>query len=966
MNTSLHRQQAHALVPWLVVIALGLLLAWVYNRGNQVSVSHYLLMESHAKDALALDTRINLDALRLRQRQLQNYDSLTQASRDLGVALSHLEPGYQSPELRKAYGELLATWESKLGEIEYFKRYNALFVNAHEHFINLASTLPPALARSDLPQDQGNLARLSQDMLIFVNARVTQNPQYLLQRCRLVGKLAPGVESRWRTHLQALGRHCEALVEYHPLTQHKLDLLIGHGFNETLLRAHELLEADYRTHAKEAEVYHQLSTLLGITLLGVLGLILGRLRRASEALKQSHALLDNIADNLGEGIVAFNPAGELQFLNRQAELILKLDPGEGLKHKARDILREDEPRQGKHSLCQAMEDKTHFQGECWLRRSDGTRFPAALLGGPLPLDDAEVGYVASLRDVTALRNAEARVVLAGQVFENLAEAMTITGPDGRIQSVNPAFSEITGFSEAEALGHTPGELLASGRHDETFYQEMWRTLSNSGKWQGEIINRRKDGSTYPEWLSIAAVYDTQGEVSHYIGLFSDITKRKEAEAHIHHLAYHDALTGLPNRLLFNDRLSHAITQAQRSQRMLAVMMLDLDRFKSVNDSLGHNVGDQLLVEIATRLSGTLRAGDTLARLGGDEFALLMPEVKSHADAATLASKMVKQFERSVSLDGHEFFASTSIGIALYPGDGSSGSSLLRSADQALYTAKDAGRSVFRFFVPHKAQDTVTALEMESALRQALARNQISLHYQLQVDARSNKATGVEALMRWNHPEYGQVPPDRFIPLAESLGIIDQLGTWALRAACRQLMNWWGSGVDIPRMAVNVSAMQLRQAGFVDQVMEIIQQEGMPPHALELELTETMLSTDIQGGFDAFAHLRKQGIKVAIDDFGTGYSSLSYLCNYPVDVVKIDRSFVRGLETDADQEYVVRAIILLAQSLGMRTIAEGVETEGQRNRLFVLGCDELQGYLLARPGSAEVVTERMAHWAERPL
>lgn len=961
MSMSIPKQQAHALIPWLLVIALGIVVAWVYSRSNQVQVSDYLHMESHAKDALTLDTRINLDALRLRQRQLLNYDSLTQAAQSLSLALSHLEPGYQSPELRKVYGELQSVWENKLGELENFKRYNALFVNAHEHFVNLASTLPPALARTDLPMGKGTLARLSQDMLVFVNARVTENPDELLQRCRLLQNLGPGSDAR----LRVMGQHCQALVEYHPLAQRQLDVLLGHPFNEKLHQAHGLLEADYQTRVKGAEVYRQITTLLSIVLLGILAMILGRLRKAAEALKQSHALLDNIAENLSEGIVAFSPEGELQFLNRQAEIMLNLGPDEGLHCQARDVLKEDNPEPGKRALYQAMEEKSHFQGECWLRRSDGTRFPAALLGGPLPLGDERMGYVASLRDVTALRNAEARVILAGQVFENLAEAMTITGPDGRIQSVNPAFSEITGYTEAEALGHAPGELLASGRHDKTFYQEMWRSLSTSGKWQGEIINRRKNGSTYPEWLSIAAVYDNQGEVSHYIGLFSDITKRKEAEAHIHHLAYHDALTSLPNRLLFNDRLGHAINQAQRSQRMLAVMMLDLDRFKSVNDSLGHNVGDQLLIEIATRLSSTIRAGDTLARLGGDEFALLMPEVKSHADAATLAGKMIKQFEQSVSLDGHEFFASTSIGIALFPSDGSSSASLLRSADHALYSAKDAGRSVFRFFVPHKGQDAVTALEMESALRQALARNQISLHYQLQVDARSNKPTGVEALMRWHHPDYGHVPPDRFIPLAESLGIIDKLGTWALRTACRQLMTWWGSGVDIPRMAVNVSAMQLRQPGFVAEVMEIVQQEGMPPGALELELTETMLSTDIQGGFEAFAHLREQGIKVAIDDFGTGYSSLSYLCSYPVDVVKIDRSFVRGLETDADQEYVVRAIILLAQSLGMRTIAEGVETEGQRNQLLSLGCDEFQGYLLAHPGPADAVLEKMAQLAQRP-
>lgn len=942
-----------ALAPWLLAGVLIGLVVWFNHQATRVVTSDYLQLEGDAKDILALDTRVNLDALRLRERQLLNYDSLTQASRNITEVLGKLEGGFQTPGLRPVYQRLTEAWDHKQAYLEDFKRYNAVFVTAHEHFVNLASRLSAADSQLSLPDQGGSIARFTQDILVFVDGRATAVPAELSRRCKALPQLAEKQNPKTHAILGAMGRHCELLLGYQPQAQYYLDRVLDPTFSEKIHQAHQTLEANYEAQTREARIYHQLTVLLTVILIAWVATILRRLQSSTQALRQSHALLDNIADHLGEGIVAFDPEGLLQFSNRRAETMLGLGPDTTGCH-AQTLLVEDNPEQPTHALHDAIAHRRHFEGECWLRRQDGTHFPAAVLGGPLPLPNQQTGFVASLRDITELRSAEARVVLAGQVFENLTEAMTITGPDGRIQSVNPAFSQVTGYSEQEAIGHKPGELLASGKHGPEFYQEMWETLSRTGKWQGEIVNRRKDGSTYPEWLSIAAVRNPEGQISHYIGLFSDITKRKEAEAHIHHLAYHDALTGLPNRLLFHDRLGQAIAHAQRSQRMLAVMMLDLDRFKSVNDSLGHNVGDQLLVEIAHRLTATLRAGDTLARLGGDEFALIMPEVRSHADAATLATKMIKQFEESVRLEGHDFFASTSIGIALYPTDGQSAHTLLRNADRALYAAKDAGRSVFRFFVADKAQDALAALEMESALRQALARQQIHLHYQLQVDSRTGNVAGVEALMRWTHPTYGAVPPDRFIPLAESLGIIEQLGSWALRTACRQIVSWWSEGLDIPRVAVNVSAMQLRLPDFVDQVIAIIQQEGLPPEVLELELTETMLSTDIEAGFAAFARLREQGIRVAIDDFGTGYSSLSYLCTYPVDVVKIDRSFVRGLETDPDQEYVVRAIILLAQSLGMRTIAEGVETEGQRNMLLALGCDEFQGYLLAHPGPPDSI------------
>ncbi|MEY2633319.1 MAG: hypothetical protein RIR00_1973, partial [Pseudomonadota bacterium] len=742
--------------------------------------------------------------------------------------------------------------------------------------------------------------------------------------------------------------HAQQILSNNLKVRSLINSLVGHPFTSQIEEAYRSYGQQLSRHAQRADLYRLLLTLVSLLLIAAVVRILLRLRKAATELRRNHQLLDKIADNLGEGILSFDADGRLNFLNLRAETLLGR-PAAGLlgKKLCQVLFHSDEPTDS--PLCHALRHHQAFDGETWITRSDGSKFPAAFLGAPLPADEGSAGgFVTSFRDLSEIRQAEARLHLAGRVFNHLSEALTITDNQGHIQSVNAAFETITGYSEAEALGHTPGELLASGQHDESFYHAMWEALAATGTWQGEIFNRRKNGEIYPEWLSISAVREPGGEIVQYIGLFSDITERKESEAYIHHLAYHDPLTGLANRLLFSDRLETAIRQAHRNQRQLAVLLLDLDRFKSINDTLGHSAGDLLIKEVARRLEQSLGEGDTLARLGGDEFALLIPEIHSAADADLAAVRLLGLFDECIALNEREIFASTSIGIALYPKDGGTAEVLLKNADLALYSAKDAGRAVYRFFVSNDDAGSIARLDMESALRLALGRKQFYLHYQMQMDVQCKGIVGVEALLRWHHPQLGQVPPERFIPMAESLGLIDAIGAWCLETACRQWVTWERQGLFMPRVAVNVSSRQLRQPDFVATVLDIIRRTGIPPAALELELTESMLSEDTERTFEIFATLRSHSIQIAIDDFGTGYSSLSYLARYPVDVVKIDRSFVTGIEQDPEARSIVQAIILLAHGLNMTTIAEGVETEGQRAQLEALGCDELQGYLFARP------------------
>jgi len=935
---------------WLIVAVLVLLLAGLYRLSSGIGDTQRLRVETGIHEMTALDAAYNLDILKLRNRQLLNYDGLVATDRRMDQLFTGLTPEFARLQLSHVLAPVRDAWQSKVDAVERFKRLNAVLTNSQNHFINLATEVENRQHASHSLQGERLLDEVSRSMLIFITRGDAEDIPALSDLLDQVSDLVRHWDGDDRAKGELLVSHGRKILDTHLEVQQIIDQLVNSSFTEIASLAYITYNTEHAKAAQAANNYRAAMAGFALLLIITVATILVKLRDTAENLAKSHRLLDNVASNLGEGILAFDADGRINFLNQRAIRLIGRSQEELIGHSADELFEDTADTPATGGFCACQQQGQPFTGDSWLVQASGERLPVALLGGPMPTttDGSGGGYVTSFRDISDIRQAEARLHLAARVFDNLTEAMTITGPDGRIQSVNPAFAAITGYNEAEAIGHTPGQLLSSGLHAPDYYRAMWKALSETGKWSGEIINRRKNGETYPEWLSIAAVRDPRGHITHYVGLFTDLTERKEAEAYIHHLAYHDPLTGLANRLLFQDRLNTALLQARRTQRPLAVMMLDLDRFKSINDSLGHGAGDQLLKEIAQRLTHCLREGDTLARLGGDEFAVLMPEIHSHADAATCARKLLSQFDNAVALETHEVFASTSIGIAVFPGDGSDASTLIKHADHALYAAKDAGRSAFRFFVAGESQDSLARLELESALRHALPENALRLFYQLQIDSRTGLVAGAEALIRWQHPTLGLLSPNHFVPLAESTGLIDAIGTWVLETGCRQMVAWRQQGIPIPRVAINVSARQLRQPNFVADLLDIIARTGVNPSDLEIELTESMLSEDTERTFAIFSSLRQHGVRVALDDFGTGYSSLSYLARYPVDTVKIDQSFVRGLEHDPEARSIVQAIILLAHGLAMTTIAEGVETLGQKYRLKELGCDELQGYLFARP------------------
>lgn len=546
--------------------------------------------------------------------------------------------------------------------------------------------------------------------------------------------------------------------------------------------------------------------------------------------------------------------------------------------------------------------------------------------------------------------------LAKIAFDSASEGIMIIDTNGCIIGINKGFSDITGYSEEEILGATP-IVFQQGSH------ALWKSLSSEGKWCGEVINHRKNGEQYHEWLTITVVKNHEHQITNYVGVFADVTEVKQSQNKLYELVNHDPLTGLPNRRLINELLEHAIKRAEREERQIAILFIDLDRFKAINDSLGHPVGDKLLFEVSRRIKQSIRESDVVGRLGGDEFIVMMDNLHDVEDAANKARNILHALQSEFLIDNKELFISASIGISMFPSDGKDVDSIIKAADIAMYQVKNMGKNNYCHYTKKHSADVLERFNLENQLRRALDRQQFEVYYQPQISLQTGKIIGAEALVRWNHPEYGVVSPAKFIPLAEETGIILQIGEWVLTQAALRAKEWITPGNALKRVAVNVSGIQIMQSNFADTVYGVLIETDCTPSMLELEITESTVMQNTEHVISTFDRIKSLGVRLAIDDFGTGYSSLSNLKRLPLDKLKIDRSFVRDLPDDLDDAAIASAIYAMANSLGFSVIAEGVETLEQEQFLKQMGCVEAQGYLYSKPVTAEEFLTLIQHNTE---
>ena len=705
------------------------------------------------------------------------------------------------------------------------------------------------------------------------------------------------------------------------------------------------------------------AALAAMSLMGLLLSLLARKDRESRQLlaksTRGEAMLRTLLDATADSIFFKAEDGRILACNSACAAALGRAAEDVVGRRASELLPRELAESMERHDRRVMEQGESVRYRQTLPLADGTEILYDTLKSPVRnVDGQRLGLVGVARDVTADQQRMHRLQLAEEVFMNTSEGIMVTDPDGVIERINPAFTTITEFTPEDMVGQRPS-LLASGRQDRAFYQNLWQNLADCGQWQGEIWNRRRSGELFPEWLNISAVKDAAGKLIHYVGIFSDISLIKSHEAKLEHMAHHDALTDLPNRVLLVDRLELALRRARRDQHMVGLVFIDLDNFKDINDSHGHLVGDQVLKSVAVRIGSALRDGDTVARLGGDEFIVLIEQLDSPDVAHHLTSRIFGALAKPLLVGGHEFYVGASVGISTFPSDGEDSGELIRNADTAMYQAKKSGRNTVKAYSADQTDQVRQRAAMENALRRALTCGAIHVAYQPQFSFGGESLVGIEALARWHDAELGEVPPSEFIPLAEAVGLIVPLGEFILRRVCEQVVAWQLQGLALPRVAVNVSGHQLRRPGFVSELRAILDETGCRAEGLEIEVTESDMLDRAEDSIATLSEIRHLGVSVSMDDFGTGYSSLSYLKKLPIQTIKIDRSFIDGLPGDDNDRAIVDAIVALGRTLKLRVLAEGVETEAQAGFLGAHGCVDMQGFLYSRPVAPDDIARMLA-------
>lgn len=951
------RQQAT-----FVILVLLAIMTFLFVKTRALNSNKHNQIVSAIQQLIYQDSLLSQGVLKVRTGTVLHYDFIAEEQSNVFRLITWLKDPriglYRNSDAatKNALDETLKFSQQKRQYIEQFKSSNAIL---HNSLYYLPLAIESRHKKPPFDRNQDDMELMLLDVLLYNVTPTKGIEQRALKHIRAI-RATHHYDALWLKHASNIVSMRERLIV-------TVDALLHLPIKQSIEKISASYARQYDRQLKEADMYRILMYIMAIVLLVYVLHLLFKLRVAMRNLKHTLHEVDfqKYAIDQHAIVATTDAAGVITYVNDQFCDISQYARAEVIGTTHRIVNSTHHPREFFKQMWEQIAKGHVWKGEIKNCRKDGRSYWVNATIVPfLDASGKPERYVAIQADISARKQSEmakkearGELVLAASVFSESPMGIMITDEKGNILRVNAAFSSITGYTAADAIGQTT-TLLKSAHHDEVFYQNMWASLHKSGQWEGEIWNRRKNGEIFPEWSTITATYNEAGDTNNYINSFIDISEKKLSEDHVYHLAHYDALTDLPNRTLFLERLRQSIKQVKRANTKLAVLFLDLDNFKMVNDTLGHACGDILLQEVAQHLKAAIRETDVVARLGGDEFTITLNDIDSSQEAADIAEKIIAATASPVCLAGKQVMVSTSLGISFYPDDGLEAETLLKNADIAMYRAKSEGKNNYQFFTEEMNREIIERHEVERDLRNAIEQRQFVLHYQPQIELESGKLIGVEALIRWMHPEQGMVPPYKFIPIAEESGLIIDMGKCVLEEACRQQLAWKEVGVDI-RIAVNVSARQLHNNDLYDFVKSLLVVHKMNPAKLEIELTETSLMDNPEVTINQLKAFSELGIYLALDDFGTGYSSLSYLKRFPIDTLKIDQSFVRDLPGDQHDAAIATTIISMARSLGFKVLAEGVETVEQLNFMQKHGCDDVQGFYFSKPVTANQIPQLSA-------
>ena len=912
------------------------------------SIKNYASNHNHLTALELLDQEFN--AFCLSANNFSDYDKINNKILYFEEVLTQLKNDlkhqHNNISIEKQLRQIQKSFQEKKENIEYFKSLNASLISTSHFLFDLQSTI------SENKKIEPEVKNIINETLFFI-LRYASSPyiekEYLLKRLANIKQYKnnqePYIQNFYKQSLLFI-KNVSAIK--------KVSMQIYHStLIQNIKKLHKQLNKNYKKNLFIQKIITTLFFIFTIIILVIL--IISHLRSLKNE-KELYAFKYAVqhSDN---SIVITDASRHITFVNDVFEKTSGYSMKEALG-KNPNILKSDQHSKDFYQeLNKKLDSGEKWEGEFINKRKDGRLFYEKASIVPVFLNNKLQSYLAIKLDITKYVEQNMKLAQAATVFENTEEAIIIADKDGNVSSINSAFTNIYGYTLEEVQGKNLNILHAEKKHDVNFYKEMWNQIIHNGLWRGKILNKSKNGEIIPVWTTIKKISDKYGKTVNYTAVQTDLREIENSQAKADYLAYHDPLTGLYNRVNFEEYLSHALSVAHRNESILAILFVDLDRFKVINDTLGHDIGDEVLITVANRLQKTLRESDFISRWGGDEFVVILENLSTASEAAVVATNIIEALKEPMSIKTHHLITTASIGIALYPENGKDANTLIKHADSAMYLAKDMGKNNFRYYTTALSQEIQNRLDIDMALHNAIEKHEIYMVFQPQYSLKENKIISVEALVRWENPEMGFIPPDKFIPIAEDSGIIISLGYFIFEESCKAFKKMKDAHLDLERIAINVSSIQFKEKHLLETFLAIAKRHEIEPHEIEIEITERFIMENTIANANRLKDFREYGFAISIDDFGTGYSSMSYLKHLPIDTIKIDKSFVDDIADGSSDNVIIEAIIALSKTLGYSIVAEGIETVEQEMFLRDAMCDIGQGYLFSKPISCEEIIER---------